>query len=150
MSTKDTGMKRFLFRVLIIGLLAGGVAAFVSWPRLNDVETGRTPEYPDLQVREYGQSSRKILAASERTIAKLPRWTLIGSGSGPSGSQIRAETRIPIIPLKYAVTITIKRKKDLTSISVRSRSEFGKWDFGQNARNIRTFMTALDEELFLP
>jgi uncharacterized protein (DUF1499 family) len=143
-------MKRFFFRALIIGLLAGGLAAFVAWPRLNDVETGRTPEYPDLQIHEYGLSSRHILSAAECTIAKLPRWTLIGSGSGPSGSQIRAETRIPIVSLKYAVTITIRRKKGRTFVSVRSCSQFGKWDFGQNARNIRTFMKALDEELFLP
>ncbi|MBN2370961.1 MAG: DUF1499 domain-containing protein [Vicinamibacteria bacterium] len=143
-------MKRFLFRVLIIGLLAGGVAAILAWPRLNEVETGRTPEYPDLQVHEYGRSSRHILAAAERTVAKLPRWTIVGSGSGRAGSEIRAEMRAAILPLKHAVTIRITRKKGRTVVSARSRSELGKWDFGQNARNIRTFMRALDEELFLP
>jgi uncharacterized protein (DUF1499 family) len=32
-------------------------------------------------------------------------------------------------------------------VSVRSRSRLGKWDFGQNARNIRELLAALDQEL---
>jgi uncharacterized protein (DUF1499 family) len=33
-------------------------------------------------------------------------------------------------------------------VSVRSKSRFARWDFGQNARNIREFLSALDHEVF--
>jgi len=32
-------------------------------------------------------------------------------------------------------------------VSVKSESRFGPWDFGQNARNIRTFLSRLDQQL---
>ena len=143
-------MKRLLFRVVILAVLGGALAAVIAWPRLNDVETGRTPEYPDLQVRMYIAPLPSIFAASKRVVAELPNWTLIGAGSGPAGSEIKAKAGIPVLPLKYAVTIHIKREKGQTLVRVRSKSEFGRWDFGQNARNIRQFQRALDEERFLP
>ena len=45
------------------------------------------------------------------------------------------------------VTIRIRRKAGKTQLSVRSSSRVGKWDFGQNARNIRKLLAALDARL---
>ena len=57
-------MKRLLPRLLLVALVAAAVWAVTAWPRLNDVETGRTPEYPDLQVRRYAASPARVAPAS--------------------------------------------------------------------------------------
>jgi hypothetical protein len=32
-------------------------------------------------------------------------------------------------------------------VTVRSESEYGPWDFGQNARNIAAFLREMDDEM---
>jgi uncharacterized protein (DUF1499 family) len=45
------------------------------------------------------------------------------------------------------VTVRVRGAGGRSTVSVRSRSRVGKWDFGQNARNIRELLTELDREL---
>jgi hypothetical protein len=122
------------------------VALAVAWPRINDVETGRTPEYPELTARQYTQSETAVTQAARAAIERLPRWTLGGAGKGPGGSEVQAVAGTPI-GLKHDVTVRIRREGAGTRVSVRSRSRTGPWDLGQNARNIRTLLDQLDLEL---
>jgi uncharacterized protein (DUF1499 family) len=134
-------------------LVAVGIAAFVAltrWPLINDVETGRTPEYPDLRVREFVTAESTVAKAARKTVERLPRWTFVGEGRGPGGTEIQAVARTRVFSFKDDVTIRIRRAGGMTKLSVRSRSRFGKWDFGQNARNIKEFLKELDQELFVP
>jgi uncharacterized protein (DUF1499 family) len=130
-----------------LALLAGAVAlvwAFITWPRINDVETGKTPEYPDLKPKMYAASVARVAKASEEAIAHLPRWSLVGSGSGPGGHAIQAVSTTRLWRFNDDVTIRIYREGPWTYVTVRSKSRVGKGDFGQNARNIRAFLTELD------
>lgn len=132
---------------IALGLVLVLVAvAAVTWPRINDVETGRTPEYPDLKVREYRQSEDAVAQAARAVVGRLPRWTFVAAGKGPGGSEVQAVARVPV-GFKQDVTIRIRRQGGATRVSVRSRSRVGKWDFGQNARNIRAFLAALDRDV---
>jgi len=132
--------------ILAVVLLAAVLAA-TAWPRLNTVETGRTPEYPDLQEREYRASERAVTEAVKRAIAGLSRWSLIGSGQGPGGSALQAVAATRVFRFKDDVTIRIRRSGGATRVNVVSRSRVGKWDFGQNARNVRELLAALDTQL---
>ena len=134
-------------KLLILLAIVGGVVALVSWPRIADVETGRTPEYPDLRVREYAASEARVTEAVKDVIERLPGWTVLGSGRGPAGSAVTALHATPVLPLKDEVTVKIQREAGRTRVSVRSRSRWSKLDFGQNARNIRTLLAELDREL---
>jgi hypothetical protein len=125
------------------------VLAVTHWPRLDRVETGRTPEYPDLPVRDYGASEATVDKAARAAIAALPRWTTIGGGKGPGGSEILAEAGT-MVGLKHDVTVRIRRQDGRTTVNVLSRSRALPWDFGQNARNIRAFLAELDRQMFLP
>ena len=136
----------------VTGIAAGAVVlvavwAATAWPRINDVETGRTPEYPDLQVREYPASPKMVAEAATQALGRLPRWSLIGSGAGPGGHSIQAVHELPTLGFKDDVTIHIRQDGPRTKVSVRSRSQVGPWDFGQNARNIREFLAALDAQV---
>jgi uncharacterized protein (DUF1499 family) len=138
-------------RLVVLGLAALAAAFLLTrWPLLNDVETGRTPEYPDLQVREYAQGEAAVAKAAEKAIAALPRFKFVGAGRGPGGAELQAVATTRVMRFKDDVIVRIRREGGRTRVSVRSHSRIGKWDFGQNARNIREFQAALDQELTPP
>ena len=138
---------RWTSRVVTVGLLAGGLAAVLAWPRINDVETGKTAEYPDLRARDYATSAGEVTEAVKRAVSRLPGWAFVGSGSGPGGSEVRAVRTMRWLRFKDDVTVRIRSEGRGVRVSVRSRSRLGPWDFGQNARNIRELLAALDGEL---
>jgi uncharacterized protein (DUF1499 family) len=133
-------------RLLVLVLLAGAAWAFFAWPRINDVTTSETKAYPELQDKSYGVGPDRVAQAAKEVIGRLPRWTLKGAGEGPGGWSIQAErkTRTGFVD---EITVRIRREAGRTKVKMRSRSRSGKIDFGQNARNIREFLTALDAEV---
>jgi uncharacterized protein (DUF1499 family) len=136
-------LKRFLIRLLLLAIVAAGVAAFLAWPRIGQVATGRTPEYPGIKPATFQSSEGTVLKAARSVLETLPGWEIVGSGSGPGGSAIYAVHTTPIKVVKEEVTIEVRRQGGGTRVEVLSRSRSTKWDFGQNARNIREFLTAL-------
>jgi len=138
---------RLLSRVAVVLVVLGAVGAALGWPRLNDVETGRTPEYPDLRVREYAAAPDRVAAAVKDVLGRMPRWRLVGSARGPEGHAIQAVRSTRLLRFEDDVTVRIRGEAGRTRVSVRSRSRVGKWDFGQNARNVRELLAALDAEV---
>ena len=133
-------------RVLAVVLALALIGLAVAWPRINDVETGRTPEYPELTPRQYAQGEPAVTQATRAAIERLPRWSVGGTGKGPGGSEVQAVAGTPI-GLKHDVTVRIRREGSGTRVSIRSRSRNGPWDFGQNARNIHVLLDQLELEL---
>ncbi len=140
-------MKKTLGWIVIVALVGTGVWAATAWPRINVVETGRTPEYPDLQVRTYSASPERVGEAVRDALAERSRWRVVGSGQGPGGVAVSAIHETRVFHFEDDVTVRIRRKEGQTLVSVRSQSRIGEWDFGQNARNIRELLQALDAEL---
>jgi histidine triad (HIT) family protein len=136
-------VKRFLIRLLLVGMVAAAVAAFLAWPRLADVATGKTPQYPDIEPATFRSSEAVVFKAAQDVMKTLSGWEVVGVGSGPGGSVIHAVHTTPIRVVKEDVTIEIRRKGGRTRVDVRSRSQMTQWDFGQNARNIRELLGAL-------
>jgi uncharacterized protein (DUF1499 family) len=141
-------MRYLLRHLLVVAAVVGAFWIVSAWPRINEVETGQTPEYADLTVRDYGASPETVVEGVKTVISRLPRWELVGSGKGPGGGEIQAVHTTQVLRLKDDVTIRITRDKGRTVVSVRSKSRVGKWDFGQNARNIRELLEALDHQVF--
>jgi hypothetical protein len=131
-------------KVALVLLAAAAILAYVHWPPINDVETGKTPQYPDLQVQRFPASEERVAKAARAAIVALPGWEVLGTGRGPGGSEVAAVARAPGLPLKYDVTVRIRRRSGATELTVRSRSRVGPIDLGQNARNIRELLAALD------
>jgi hypothetical protein len=136
-------------RILALLALAGAAAwATLRWPHLDTVETGKTPEYPALQPRDYAASEAEVMRAARATIDSLG-WTHVASGSGRGGSEIQAQTRGAVLPTGYLVSVRVQRVSGRTRVSVLSRSRTLPWDFGENARLIEAFLAALDRDLAL-
>jgi len=131
-----------------IGIVAAGAAALcLAWPRIHQVETGRTPEYPDLKPRSYAAGDDRVAAAVKAAIGRLPRWRVVGAASGAKGTDIQAEYAIPLVGLKEDITVQVRRQGGRTEVRVLSRSPSVPWDFVQNARNVRELLAAVDDEM---
>ncbi len=139
-------MKRSTLGVIVLG--AAVVAALcLAWPRIHEVETGRTPEYPDLRPRSYAAGVDTVASAVKAAVGALPRWRVVGAATGARGADVQAEHAIPLAGLKEDVTVRLRRQGAHTEVSVLSRSAWFRWDFGQNARNVRQLLAALDDEM---
>lgn len=136
-----------MLRWVVLLIVIAGVGAYVAWPQINVVETGRTPEYPELDPRTYALASARVYSATVETLASLPRWRLVGSGSGKEATAIHAIRTTRIFRFEDDVTITIRPIGKGTLVNVRSASRVGRVDFGQNARNIEELFAALDSRI---
>src|SRR5581483_11865778 len=125
--------------ILVLVMLLG------TWPMINVAETGRTPEYPDLQPRRYEAAGARVFDAAMHAVNRLPRWTLISYE--PESGEIRAEAKTPVFRFVDDVWIRVAGRDGAIVVSVRSASRIGRGDFGQNARNIRAFLDELDRQM---
>lgn len=133
--------------VFLVGTAAalGALALLRTWPLINVVETGRTPEYPDIVPRRYQADPDRVYDAVLHAVHRLPRWSL--TAYEPERLEVRAESRSRFIGFVDDVLIRVGPSGEGTTVDVRSASRVGRGDFGQNARNIRAFFDALDQEM---
>jgi uncharacterized protein (DUF1499 family) len=131
--------------VIGLGVVALAVAASI-WPAINEVETGATPEYPNLQPHYYTAAPRKILTEAEASIESMPRWNVISVE--PANRTLEATHATRIFGFIDDVTVWAEPvTQGVTRVRVRSASRLGSMDFGQNARNVREFLASLDRRL---
>ena len=142
-------LQRILSRagvVLLVVIVARLMAAFI-WPTINDVQTGATPQYPDLQPQRFDAPYERVFDAALATAAALG-WEITSEVRDPGAIQAVATT--PVFRFKDDVTITIDHHMTGAVVNVRSRSRIGKGDLGTNARRIRSFQAALAKRLERP
>ena len=133
-----------LAALFVIPFLARMGIVFL-WPVLNRVETGRTPEYPDLEPLTVALSPARVFEAALTVARTLPHWTVVKAD--PASGLIEAEARMPLWRFVDDVTIRVVPREGGTTVSVRSASRVGRGDLGQNARNIRAFLGGLRRAL---
>lgn len=136
-------------------VIAGSVIALVLlasspfmlrlvWPRINDVKTGATPEYPDIQPQRFNRPFDEVFEASTNT-AQAMGWEIRETNREQGIIEAIATTQI--LKFKDDVTVTLTREGAVTIVNVRSKSRVGKGDLGTNARRIRAFQAELAKGL---
>lgn len=135
-------MKTWLRRMgmIVAVLVAARLVAACVWPTINDVKTGETPQYADLQPQRFAQPYDRVFDAALATAASLG-WEVTGQDRGDGTIEAVATTRV--FRFKDDVTIRIGREDAGSSVNVRSHSRIGKGDLGTNARRIRAFQAEL-------
>ncbi len=135
-------------------MVAGGMATVVvvamivtawTWPILNEVETGATPEYPELQPHYYSTEPARIHEEAKAAVEELQRWEVVDAD--PASLRVDAErtTRLGFVD---DITIRAEPVTEFVSrVHVRSASRVGQADLGQNARNINEFFDELQQRL---
>jgi len=140
---------RWLLRALAVVtvlLVVAAATAMATWPPINDVTTGQTPEYPDLQPRAYNFSRDRVFYAVLECIEADDRMTPVSSDLATGVVQAEAQT----LSRTFTDDLTVRVEPNGDGgaiVFVRSRSRVGRADFGQNARTIRRLFAALDERL---
>lgn len=136
-------------RALLVCVALGTVAAMAlltAWPPINVVETGATPEYPDIQPRAWSMSRDRVYAGALEVVDALDTFTLVDHDA--AAGIVRAEALSRTGWWIDDVEIRVEANgAGGTLVFVRSASRVGRADFGQNARNIRAVLDALDENL---
>jgi uncharacterized protein (DUF1499 family) len=138
-------LKTKLVAAIGVILLTVVVVLAGRWPAINAVETGRTPEYPDVTPRVYQADAGRVFDAALHAVNRLPRWSLVSHR--PETGEIRAEARTRVFRFVDDVLIRVAEQQGAAVVMVRSASRIGRGDFGQNARNIRAFFDELDRQM---
>lgn len=142
---------RIVKKILLTGgllfamLLGGLLISSLIWPRINDVKTGETPEYPELQPQYFSVAAYKAFDAALAT-ARDFGWEILREDR--QAGEIKAVETTRVLRFKDDVTITIKPSVgENCTVYVHSRSRMGKGDFGTNARRILRFQAELAKRL---
>jgi uncharacterized protein (DUF1499 family) len=129
---------------VLLVLIALRLVAAAFWPTINDVRTGGTPEYADLQPQRFSEPPQRVFEAAVASAQSLG-WEIAGQDAGTGEIQAVATTRL--LRFKDDVTVNVGRDGEATVVNVRSHSRIGKGDLGANARRIRAFQADLEKRL---
>jgi uncharacterized protein (DUF1499 family) len=110
-------------------------------PLINDVATGRTPAYPDIQPLDLPLAPDAAFDRCAALARRMPGWRSVRADRGTG--RIEAEAVSRLFRFVDDVTIAVAPHGAGSRIDMRSRSRVGRGDFGANARRIRAFFAAL-------
>ena len=94
-------------------------------------------------TRAYPLAPEDFTKAVERAVEKLPRWSL----ESKDAEKIHAVRESRIFRFKDDVTVNLSTQNNGTEARFESASRVGKSDLGQNPRNLRELLKAVNEEL---
>ncbi|MDX2032490.1 MAG: DUF1499 domain-containing protein [Blastocatellia bacterium] len=128
--------------VSVVLLASVPFALGLIWPRINDVRTGATPQYPDILPQRFPASvgQERVFDASLEVVRGMGM-EVREADKGAGVIEAIATTRL--LKFKDDVTITISQEAERIVVHVRSKSRIGKGDLGANARRIREFQAEL-------
>jgi uncharacterized protein (DUF1499 family) len=136
--------------IVIVALVALRFGTAAIWPIINDVHTGATPEYPDLQAQHFKVPPDKVFDAT-LALARASGWEVVMANAIPPATgktrEIHAVATTRLWRFKDDVTISIAPEGEGTVVNMHSQSRIGKGDFGANARRIRQFQADLAARL---
>ena len=133
-------MKMLWWLVPLLAVL-GAVLVAGRWPMINDVRTGQTPEYPDIQPRYLPDEPDRVFEAA-LAIARGKGWEIVETDATEGRIEAVAITRL----LRFRDDVTIRVRpagQGGSRVDMHSRSRVGRGDLGANARRIRDFQEAL-------
>ena len=107
---------------------------------MDDIE--RPTQNSARTTKSYPVDKAELLAAVRRAVDRLPRWTV--RDAGEDGLDLVRSTSV----FRFKDDITVRVfQEGATRVEFESASRIGKGDLGQNPRNLRELLDALDAEL---
>ena len=142
-------IKKRLFAISAIALGALITLMLITaaiWPVISRVETGATPEYPELQPLYYSSPPERVFEEAERGLSALEGFYL--ERSDPATRTIEATALMPLFGFEHDVVVSVEPVTEfVTRVHTTSTSRVGKGDLGQNARHIRAVQRELEARL---
>jgi len=111
----------------------GGPTVAVTAPNADDAR---------LRPHTYAGKASEVARLTEKAIAPLPRWEVIAGRSGVIW--LTRRTRLGFVDDIYLLLLPTG---DSTVVFARSASRVGRFDLGQNRRNLGELWAALEREI---
>jgi uncharacterized protein (DUF1499 family) len=106
-----------------------------------------SPRDPDsfFKPRQYRQNRDEVIQTVKETVKSLPGWKF--EEHKEIQGRVRATHRW-YIGLGEEINIYVVQGIDgITTLEITSQSKAGKGDWGQNKRNVKNLLTALDQKI---
>lgn len=94
-------------------------------------------------TRTYPLTPADLLDTALRAVERLPRWSV----SSRDTNEVKAVRVTRLVRFEDDVTVRVEPHAQGARASFHSASRLGKGDLGQNPRNIRELLQAIDREL---
>jgi uncharacterized protein (DUF1499 family) len=134
---------RLIWWLVPVVLVLGVAFILTRWPLINDVRTGETPEYPDIQPQYLPAPPAQVYKAALE-LAQGFGWEILEKD--PASGRIEAVATTRFMRFKDDISIRIQAAGQGGSrVDMHSRSRVGRGDLGTNARRIRAFQESLQE-----
>lgn len=117
--------------------------SLLHWFTRNWAETG-TPGDPDLAPAELPLLPGPALEFVADRLRSLPRWRI--EAVDPSAGTLHATHRTLVFRFVDDVHVRVEPAPTGSRVHARSRSRIGKGDLGQNRRNLRMLLRALQTD----
>lgn len=132
---------------LIVGLaMVTGFTLLMIWPPINVVETGATPEYPEIQPRAYRFTQARVIGAVEEVLQDVARFSHVETDRAEGIIRGEAVSRTGWFIDDLEIRVEANGEGGAI-VFIRSASRVGKADFGQNANNIRELFAEIEHNL---
>ncbi len=137
----------FLTSAIILGgLITIMLVTAAIWPVINRVETGATPEYPEIQPLYYSAAPQRVFDEVKAGVKELERFEV--KSEDDATMKLEAIATMPVLGLDHDVEVRVEPVTEfVTRVHTTSTSQVGKGDLGQNARNILAVQEELEERL---
>ena len=113
---------------------------------INEVETGKSAWYPELEPRVYERDPEEVFDAVCEVVDRHPRWT--PETDNPKQMRLDVEVRTKLVRFIDDMIIWVQPTEGgKAEVSVRSSSRVGRADLGQNARTIEELFERLDRRI---
>ncbi|HKH10915.1 MAG TPA: DUF1499 domain-containing protein [Rubrobacter sp.] len=93
-------------------------------------------------ARDYPVPPERLLSAVRRAVDGLPRWSLGAS----EGDEVRAVRTTRLFRFRDDITARVSPAPDGARLELASASRLGRGDLGQNPRNLKELLRAVDRE----
>ncbi|MEP7219148.1 MAG: DUF1499 domain-containing protein [Bacteroidota bacterium] len=115
---------------------------------LGHAETSANHSWRSLRDRHYAAPPEEIARRLKTSVPTMPRWNFVGYDK--STGVIHLEHVTPIGGFTDDILLRLQADSDGTSVSGRSKSRVGSFDFGVNMMNLRSILRALDRIMMAP
>ncbi len=138
-------LRSLLQIVLPIALwIGGGGSNGFAALTTNHAQTSPAHSDPTLRTRHISRSYVAVFETALEVARTLPRWKIVGHDKASGWIQVERRTRVFKFVDDIRIQITEEEEEGTVALDIASQSRVGSGDFGQNARNIREFLAALD------
>ncbi|HEY5038349.1 MAG TPA: DUF1499 domain-containing protein [bacterium] len=106
------------------------------------------PNDPDsfFHPRRYSKLKEEVVQTAKEVIVSLSRWEVVEYRENQGRLHVTRTTRLWRFVDDINLYI-VQGGDGMTSLEMTSQSRVGRWDFGQNRRNLKEFLIHLDAKL---